>query len=101
MATQLLPVQVRTHVDAPANIVVWARDDQGPIDLSEQELSVSVRMYGKTAELLSIPATGDSSGGVSFTVPNDLGKRYGRGLYRILVVSAANGATHEGTLEVL
>ncbi|WP_080932943.1 hypothetical protein [Xanthomonas albilineans] len=96
-----LPVQLRGYVAADTPQMLWARGETGPTDFTGDTVVVRVRRYSHFVDVMEIAATTGASGQVSFVVPAALGTRYGRGLYWVTVVSAANGVTHDGTLEIV
>ncbi|KAB7765391.1 hypothetical protein [Xanthomonas sp. LMG 12461] len=96
-----LPIQLRGYMVADAPQVLWARDDQGPLNLAGDTVQAHIRPPAKSVDLQVIPATGAAAGLITFTVPTTLGNKYGPGLYQLTIVSAAYGVTHDGTLEIV
>lgn len=57
----------RAYMGANTDLVAFVRNDDGPADLSGAD--ISARIYaGQGREVVAIPAQGDSSGRVDFTV---------------------------------
>ena len=90
---------LRATEGAETTLRVFVRDDAGPVDMTEQALSVTFRQNSPI--LATLPATGAADGGVSFTLDaGTINRTMPPGLYTYRVM-ADGRVVHGGYIEVL
>jgi len=94
---------VKANADADTPITLFVRNDAGPIDLGGETppvLLVAVRRFGASMPISTVPATGDTTGRVTFTVTaNEVKRSLFPGVYAYRLT--ANGVQMQsGVLEV-
>lgn len=91
---------LRGYTAADTQVHAWIRGDDGALDLSAAELSVTVKSY-KGRKITSYPASGTAGGEMTCTIPEEFGRLNGAGVYRFDVLDAATGVIAIGILEVV
>lgn len=86
----------RAYSDTDAALTVWLRDDEGKIDFTDKQLSVSLYAYGVPVAYDTLPAMSSVDGKVDWTVPAGTVP----GLYRYAVL-ADGEHVGGGLLEVI
>jgi hypothetical protein len=94
---------VKANAEADTPVTLYVRNDSGPVDLTGDPapvLLVSVRRFGASTPISTFPATGDTTGRVTFTVTaNDVKRTLFPGVYAYrLTIDGVQGQS--GVLEV-
>lgn len=92
---------LRASTDSANSLRVFVRDEAGRVDLTGKALAVTLRRFGTSTTLATLPATGNALGAVSFDVGADTIRRTlfpGAYAYR---VTADGVEVSAGQLEVV
>lgn len=95
----ITPPSLRMFWKMDGSAVLWVRGEDGPVDLSQSDLTFEITSYG-SRRLADFPAEGDAFGKVSISVPAVFYAKYERGTYRYRLVDSVMGVLAVGVLEV-